>query len=147
MICCFLKWHEPHQIQLHYNSHMQYIQLVFIVATAVLICFGMIQVDPSTGEAEEEGVEDEYQLEDLEVVSADYMLKVGVSNFKNAWESLGSECERVDEYGLGVRESLAEAVSAVINILGMQPCEVSLLLLFISPTNLIFPNIPALQVL
>jgi hypothetical protein len=34
------------------------------------------------------------------------------------------ESERVDEYGLGVRESLAEAVSAVISILGMQPCEV-----------------------
>lgn len=29
----------------------------------------------------------------------------------------------VDEYGLGVRESLAEAVNAVISILGMQPCE------------------------
>lgn len=52
------------------------------------------------------------------------MLKVGVSNFRNAWESVGADCERVDEYGLGVRESLAEAVGAVINILGMQPCEV-----------------------
>lgn len=99
----------------------------------VFIFFGTIQVDPSTGEADEEGVEDEYQLEDLEVVAADYMMKVGVSNFKNAWESLGPECERVDEYGLGVRESLAEAVSAVISILGMQPCEVSLSLEFISP--------------
>ncbi|KAK3022029.1 hypothetical protein RJ639_047419 [Escallonia herrerae] len=81
------------------------------------------EVDPSTGEAEEDGVEDEYQLEDLEVVSADYVLKVGVSNFKNAWESMGPDCERVDEYGLGPRESLAEAVSAVINLLGLQPCE------------------------
>jgi coatomer protein complex subunit gamma len=84
------------------------------------------QVDPSTGEAEEDGVEDEYQLEDLEVVAADFMMKVGVSNFRNAWESMGDDFERVDEYGLGPRESLAEAVSAVINLLGMQPCEVSL---------------------
>lgn len=53
------------------------------------------------------------------------MLKVGVSNFRNAWESMGDDCERVDEYGLGVRESLKEAVTAVIDILGMQPCEVS----------------------
>ncbi|KAI3900545.1 hypothetical protein MKW92_018965 [Papaver armeniacum] len=81
------------------------------------------EVDPSTGEAEDDGVEDEYQLEDLEVGSADFMLKVGVSNFRNAWESMGEEYEKVDEYGLGVRESLAEAVNAVINILGMQPCE------------------------
>eukprot|EP00262_Sarcandra_glabra_P007946 TRINITY_DN21096_c0_g1_i1.p1 TRINITY_DN21096_c0_g1~~TRINITY_DN21096_c0_g1_i1.p1 ORF type:complete len:888 (+),score=178.63 TRINITY_DN21096_c0_g1_i1:53-2716(+) len=88
-----------------------------------MLKFIVKEVDPSTGEAEDEGVEDEYQLEDFEVVSADYVLKVGVSNFKNAWDSMGPDCERVDEYGLGVRESLAEAVNAVISILGMQPCE------------------------
>ncbi|KAA8545965.1 hypothetical protein F0562_020584 [Nyssa sinensis] len=87
-----------------------------------MLKFIVKEVDP-TGEAEEDGVEDEYQLEDLEVVAADYMLKVGVSNFRNAWESMGPDCERVDEYGLGPRESLAEAVSTVINLLGMQPCE------------------------
>ncbi|XP_075501702.1 coatomer subunit gamma-like [Primulina tabacum] len=81
------------------------------------------EVDPSTGEAEDDGVEDEYQLEDFEVVDADYILKVGVTNFKNAWETLGPDFERVDEYGLGPRESLTEAVNAVINLLGMQPCE------------------------
>jgi coatomer subunit gamma len=42
------------------------------------------------------------------------------------------QSERVDEYGLGVRKSLAEAVNAVISILGMQPCEVSPLV-FIPP--------------
>uniref|UniRef100_A0A5B6YRP2 Coatomer subunit gamma n=1 Tax=Davidia involucrata TaxID=16924 RepID=A0A5B6YRP2_DAVIN len=87
-----------------------------------MLRFIVKEVD-ATGEAEEDGVEDEYQLEDLEVVAADYMLKVGVSNFRNAWESMGPDCERVDEYGLGPRESLAEAVSVVINLLGMQPCE------------------------
>ncbi|GER50371.1 coatomer subunit gamma [Striga asiatica] len=85
--------------------------------------FTIKEVDPSTGEAEDDGVEDEYQLEDFEILSADYILKIGVSNFKNVWESLGSDGERVDEYGLGPRESLAEAVNAVINLLGMQPCE------------------------
>ncbi|CAI0438066.1 unnamed protein product [Linum tenue] len=81
------------------------------------------EVDPNTGEADEDGVDDEYQLEELEVVSADYMQKVGISNFRNAWESLDADLERVDEYGLGPRESLAEAVNAVISLLGMQPCE------------------------
>ncbi|KAF1899428.1 hypothetical protein Lal_00019556 [Lupinus albus] len=81
------------------------------------------EVDPTTGEADDDGVEDEYQLEDLEVVAADYILKVGVSNFRNAWESMGPDSERVDEYGLGPRESLVEAVNTVINLLGMQPCE------------------------
>ena len=40
--------------------------------------------------------EDEYQLEDLEVVAADYMLKVVVSNFRNAWESMGDEWQQID---------------------------------------------------
>ncbi|KAG0496215.1 hypothetical protein HPP92_000906 [Vanilla planifolia] len=88
-----------------------------------LLKFEVKEVDPASGEVEEEGVEDEYQLEDFEVVAADYMLRAPVLNFKNAWDSLGPDCERIDEYGLGVRESLAEAVNAVINILGMQPCE------------------------
>ncbi|XP_073525883.1 uncharacterized protein [Phyllobates terribilis] len=85
--------------------------------------FTVKEIEPSTGEAEEEGVEDEYQLEELEVTCADYMQKVGVSNFRNAWESMDPEGERVDEYGLGYRESLVAAVNAVINLLGMQPCE------------------------
>ncbi|PAN50733.1 hypothetical protein PAHAL_9G542100 [Panicum hallii] len=88
-----------------------------------LLKFTVKEVDTSTGEADEDGVEDEYQLEEFEVAAADYMLRVPVSNFRNAWENMDPESERVDEYGLGVRESLAEAVSAVINILGMQPCE------------------------
>lgn len=87
------------------------------------LAFIVKEVDPSTGEAEDDGVEDEYQLEDLEVVAADYVVKVGVSNFRNAWENMDPESERVDEYGLGQRESLAEAVKAVIDLLGMQPCE------------------------
>eukprot|EP00270_Netrium_digitus_P008453 TRINITY_DN2529_c0_g1_i1.p1 TRINITY_DN2529_c0_g1~~TRINITY_DN2529_c0_g1_i1.p1 ORF type:complete len:699 (+),score=240.03 TRINITY_DN2529_c0_g1_i1:235-2097(+) len=85
--------------------------------------FKVKEVDAVTGEAEEDGYEDEYQLEDMEVTAADYILKVGVSNFRNAWEAMDASVERVDEYGLGVRESLQEAVEAVVNILGMQPCE------------------------
>ncbi|RYR22821.1 hypothetical protein Ahy_B03g068118 isoform B [Arachis hypogaea] len=97
--------------------------LHFVVVETSSLLHNFDQVDPSTGEAEEDGVEDEYQLEELDVVAADYILKVGVSNFRNAWESMGADCERVDEYGLGPRESLAEAVNTVINLLGMQPCE------------------------
>ncbi|KAI3446100.1 hypothetical protein Pfo_002765 [Paulownia fortunei] len=70
-----------------------------------LLRFTVKEVDPSTGEAEDDGVEDEYQLEDFEVVAADYILKVGVSNFKNAWESMDPDGERIDEYGLGLEKA------------------------------------------
>lgn len=59
------------------------------------------------------------------------MVKVGVSNFRNAWESMAEEDEHGDEYDLGPRESLGEAVKAVIDLLGMQPCEVGVFLLFL----------------
>lgn len=101
------------------------------------------QVDPATGDVEDDGVEDEYQLEDLEFTYADYMLKVPVSNFRNAWESMDPESERVDEYGLGARESLAEAVNAVIAILGMHPCEV--LSLSLSLCARVHESIPSLS--
>ena len=110
--------------------------VIFIYQKNNIVIGWHYQVDPTTGEAEEDGVEDEYQLEDLEVVAADYMVKLGVSNFRNAWESMGPDFERVDEYGLGPRESLAEAVSTVINLLGMQPCEVSLSLRTSNPNYL-----------
>nr|POF05083.1 coatomer subunit gamma [Quercus suber] len=57
-----------------------------------MLKFIVKEFDPTTSETEDGGVEDEYQLEDLEVVAADYMLKVGVSNFRNAWESVGDDC-------------------------------------------------------
>lgn len=46
-----------------------------------------------------------------------------VTNFRKSWEELSPETERADEYGLGQRDGLQEAVEAVINTLGMQPCE------------------------
>lgn len=58
-----------------------------------------------------------------QIAAADYVLRTPVPNFRNAWEAIDESLERVDEYGLGVRESLQEAVEAVIGILGMQACE------------------------
>ncbi|EOA29493.1 hypothetical protein CARUB_v10012945mg [Capsella rubella] len=87
------------------------------------LTFIVKEVEQSTGESLDDGVEDEYQLEDLEVVAADYMVNVGVSNFRNAWENMDEGNELVDEYGLGPRDTLGEAVKAVTDLLGMQSCE------------------------
>lgn len=68
--------------------------------------FKVKEIDPSTGEAEEDGYNDEYQLEDFEVSAADYIKPEPVQNFRNAWEELGPESEMADDYGLGQRGSL-----------------------------------------
>eukprot|EP00198_Chlamydomonas_reinhardtii_P001857 XP_001691193.1 gamma-cop [Chlamydomonas reinhardtii] len=88
-----------------------------------ILKFKVKEIDPGTGEAEEEGYDDEYVLEDLEVSPADYVKPTLLSNFRKSWEELDPSTEKEDEYGLGVREGLQEAVEAVIGILGMQPCE------------------------
>jgi coatomer protein complex subunit gamma len=85
--------------------------------------FTVKEIDPSTGDVEEEGYPDEYQLEDLDISAADYVKAEPVHNFRAAWEELGEETEMADSYGLGPRESIQDAVEAVVAILGMQVCE------------------------
>ncbi|GAB4819163.1 hypothetical protein N2152v2_006209 [Parachlorella kessleri] len=88
-----------------------------------ILRFRVKEIDPTTGEAEEEGYEDEYQLEDLEVSAADYIKPVFTPNFRAVWEQMPEDAEMVDDYAIGQRESLQDAVEAVIRILGMQACE------------------------
>merc|ERR1711903_263147 len=75
------------------------------------LSFTVKEVDPSTGEAEEEGFQDEYQLEDLEVGIQDYLKAASVPNFRKRWEEFGEDVELADEYGLGQRP------------MGLQACE------------------------
>ncbi|XP_004301551.1 PREDICTED: coatomer subunit gamma-like [Fragaria vesca subsp. vesca] len=91
-----------------------------------MLRFRVTEVDPTAGEVVEDdnGVEDEYQLDDIEVVPADYMLKgEEVLDFRHAWKTMGPDFELVEEYRVDQRESLGEVVAAAINLLGMQPCE------------------------
>eukprot|EP00793_Prasinoderma_coloniale_P003362 PRCOL_00005997-RA len=84
--------------------------------------FNVKEVDPATGEAEEDGFDDEYQLEDVEVAATDYIVRQPLSNFKRSWDEL-EEGEATDDYGLGQRDSLQSAVESVVSTLGLAPCE------------------------
>lgn len=72
--------------------------------------------------------EDEYQLEDVDVVEHDFMKSgeenVGLVQFRSAWEGLGDGQEVVKKYSLGL-DSLQAAVNAVTDLLGMQASEQS----------------------
>jgi len=85
--------------------------------------FTVREVDPSTGEPEPEGYPDEYSLNDVAVEAGDYIRRTGVGNFRRAWDDLGEAAERSDEYGLGTRDSLSDALTAVVATLGLAPCE------------------------
>jgi len=71
------------------------------------------------------GVEDQYQLEEMEVKEGDFMRggeDIGLVEFRRQWETLGDGTEAVKKYSLGL-ETLQAAVDAVVELLGMTACE------------------------
>ncbi|RZF43391.1 hypothetical protein LSTR_LSTR001652 [Laodelphax striatellus] len=80
--------------------------------------------DQTTGLPDtEEGYDDEYMLEDVEVSLSDQIQKVSKANFGAAWEEAAGYCEMEDMYSLASMSSLEEAVANVTAFLGMQPAE------------------------
>ena len=50
------------------------------------------------------------------------MAKVTVPDFRKAWETMGNESEVLEKFALQFRK-VEDAVSAVLDFLGMQPCD------------------------
>eukprot|EP00977_Amphora_coffeiformis_P029594 scaffold41745_cov176-Amphora_coffeaeformis.AAC.8 len=84
--------------------------------------FTVVEVDPATGEEEGATFEEEYPLEDLEIATSDFMAKVSVPDFRKAWEDMGNESEVLEKFALQFRK-VEDAVTAVLDFLGMQPCD------------------------
>lgn len=55
------------------------------------------EIDPSSGEADETGYEDEYQAEDLELVGSDYVQPAFAGSFDHVWETTGANGEEAEE--------------------------------------------------
>lgn len=95
----------------------------FSAKFACTLKFTSKEVDPISDIPEECGYEDEYTIEDVDLSLLDFMCMTPLSNFRKAWDALPIETETANEYSLGKRESLGEAVETVTKVLGMQPCE------------------------
>ena len=86
--------------------------------------FNVVEVDPKTGEPEgdPDGFAEEYPVEDLEVNTSDFMARKLPGDFKRAWEGVGNDAEVQEKFSLQFKK-LDDAVAAVIEFLGMQPCD------------------------
>lgn len=84
--------------------------------------FQVVQVDPRTGEDESEPFDEEYPLEELELSASDFMAKVAVPDFRAAWENVGNANEVLEKFALQFKKQ-EDAVAAVVDFLGMQPCD------------------------
>ncbi|KAF7728890.1 coatomer subunit gamma [Apophysomyces ossiformis] len=90
--------------------------------------FEVKDCDPTTGEPDPEGYGDEYQVEDVEVLTSDYIRSTYVSNFTEEWENL-AENEAIETFALDKEKapSLKAACTAIIDLVGMQALEDSAL--------------------
>lgn len=83
--------------------------------------FKIVQVDPSTGEVEgdDDGFDEEYPLEPVELGANDYMAKVAMGDFRRTWDTMGTDNEVLGKFALQFNK-VEDAVTAVIALLGMQ---------------------------
>ncbi|KAH8356116.1 hypothetical protein KR200_012191 [Drosophila serrata] len=84
--------------------------------------------DPNTGEPDsEEGYDDEYMLEDLEISVADQIQKTKKNNFQVAWDAADSEewLQAEDTFVLSAVTTLQDAVNTIVKILGLGAANLS----------------------
>lgn len=55
------------------------------------------EIDPSTGEPEETGYDDEYEVSEFDLSGSDYVIPTYASNFNHLWEQVGASGEEAEE--------------------------------------------------
>ena len=92
--------------------------LPFPVATlSNTLRFTSKEVDPSSGEPEPEGYQDEYQTEELDLGVSDYIQPADL-DFAATWDQLPASAS--ETFALTALDSLDAACSTLVEILGMQ---------------------------
>lgn len=64
------------------------------------------EVDPSTGEPEEEGYEDEYQIEEVELAAGGDYIVPSYATFASEWEKLKGGATGVETFSLSAMDSI-----------------------------------------
>lgn len=89
-----------------------------------ILKFTTKEIDPTTGEPEASGYDDEYQVEDLELTGSDYVVPAFAGNFNHIWEQVGATGEEAEEtLQLSGVKSIADATEQLAKTLSLQPLE------------------------
>ncbi|KAJ4002179.1 coatomer subunit gamma [Lentinula boryana] len=92
-----------------------------IASFSCLLKFVSKELDPSTGEPEDEGYEDEYPLEDTELsAGGDYIIP-SYATFGSEWDRMRAGPSAVETFALSSMESLKAACDSIIEVLKMEP--------------------------
>lgn len=82
------------------------------------------EIDPTTGDPEDTGYDDEYEVSEFELAGSDYVIPTFASNFAHLWEQIGASGEESEEtLQLGGVKSIADATEQLAKTLSLQPLE------------------------
>ncbi|KAF8312185.1 coatomer subunit gamma [Cantharellus anzutake] len=79
------------------------------------------EVDPSSGEPEEEGYEDEYQVEEVEIGAGSEYIVPTYASFESEWARMANGPSVVETFSLSAMDSIKAACDSIIEILNMEP--------------------------
>ncbi|KAG5940029.1 hypothetical protein E4U53_007690 [Claviceps sorghi] len=89
-----------------------------------ILKFTSKEIDPSTGEPEESGYDDEYEVSEFDLSGSDYLIPTFASNFSHLWEQIGASGEEAEEtLQLSSMKSIADATEQLAKALSLQPLE------------------------
>mmetsp|Transcript_16169 Transcript_16169/g.48563 ORF Transcript_16169/g.48563 Transcript_16169/m.48563 type:complete len:878 (+) Transcript_16169:99-2732(+) len=94
--------------------------------TGTLSCtmkYEMKEIDSSTGEPDEFGEEDEYQLEDIVISLSDYVTGRFCVNWNEEWEKHGEETQAIETFSFSSMRTLPDAVEQLLKLLALNPCD------------------------
>jgi len=80
------------------------------------------EVDPQTGEPEETGIEDEYQLEDMTIAIRNYCKPIDFPVAEEQWEKTSDEFEVTEMFAFP-KKTMNETVDNLVQHFGLQPLE------------------------
>ncbi|ANB11679.1 Sec21p [Sugiyamaella lignohabitans] len=76
------------------------------------------EIDPDTNEPQDGGFDDDYSLENLEILAGDYVTPSYIGNFQHQWDELAS-FESTGAYQLPGSSSIADATATLVSHLNM----------------------------
>ncbi|GAB7339965.1 hypothetical protein MBLNU457_6480t1 [Dothideomycetes sp. NU457] len=116
-----LKTDEPGTVYVAFKRPQHFVS----ANVSNILKFTSKEIDPTTNEPEESGYDDEYEIEDLDLTGADYVLPAFAGNFDGIYNSLPSdeEHEAEETYQLDNAKSISEAVEMLVKNLSMQPLD------------------------
>ncbi|KAG9244564.1 adaptin N terminal region-domain-containing protein [Calycina marina] len=89
-----------------------------------ILKFTTKEIDPTTGEPEDTGYDDEYEVESVELTGSDYVIPAFAGNFNHIWEQVGaSGDEEVETLQLSGVKTIVDATEQLAKTLSLQPLD------------------------